>query len=314
MKLKKPKFWDYKKPNYLSNFLYPISKIYELFLKLKSGNKKSIKNIKTICIGNIYLGGTGKTSFAIELMKILNEKKIKACFIKKQYSNQFDEQKLLEKFGKTFVNKSRLEALKEASEKEYKIAIFDDGLQDKDISYDVSFVCFNQQNMFGNGRVIPSGPLRESLDNLNEYKNIVVNGNQKDELNNKSFFSEDLNKLNFYNSTYQLINLNDFNVEDSFIVFSGIGNHNTFLEMLLLNKFKILKDLEYPDHYNYSKMDIDEIISLAKKLNAKILTTEKDYLRLQENLRQNINCVKINLKINQLNEIKNKLDNLYESV
>ena len=84
--------------------------------------------------------------------------------------------------------------------------------------------------------------------------------------------------------------------------------------MLLLNKFKILKDLEYPDHYNYSKMDIDEIISLAKKLNAKILTTEKDYLRLQENLRQNINCVKINLKINQLNEIKNKLDNLYESV
>ena len=84
--------------------------------------------------------------------------------------------------------------------------------------------------------------------------------------------------------------------------------------MLLLNKFKILKDLEYPDHYNYSKMDIDEIISLAKKLNAKILTTEKDYLRLQENLRQNINCVKINLKINQLNEIKNKLDNLYESI
>ena len=168
--------------------------------------------------------------------------------------------------------------------------------------------------MFGNGRIIPSGPLRESLDNLNKYKNIVVNGNQKDEINNKSFFSENLKKLNFYNSTYHFINLNDFNVDDSFIVFSGIGNHNTFLEMLLLNKFKILKDLEYPDHYNYSKMDIDEIISLAKKLNAKILTTEKDYLRLQENLRQNINYVKINLKINQLNEIKNKLDNLYESV
>ena len=76
--------------------------------------------------------------------------------------------------------------------------------------------------MFGNGRVIPSGPLRESLDNLNKYKNIVVNGNQKDELNNKTFFSENLKKLNFYNSTYQPINLNDFNVEDSFIVFSEL--------------------------------------------------------------------------------------------
>ena len=125
MKLKKPKFWDYNKPTTLSNLLYPISKIVELFSKYKINYPKKIKGIKTICIGNIYLGGTGKTSVAIELKKILDEKKIKSCFIKKYYPDQIDEQKLLKKFGETFVNKSRYKALKNAASEDFKIAIFD---------------------------------------------------------------------------------------------------------------------------------------------------------------------------------------------
>jgi Tetraacyldisaccharide-1-P 4''-kinase len=199
MKLKKPKFWDYKKPNFLSNILFPISKFYELILKFQpTKSMRKIDTIKTICVGNIYIGGTGKTSFAIELMKLCKKMQIKACFIKKFYSDQIDEQKLLEKFGKTFVNKSRLQALNEAAKNEFEIAIFDDGLQDKSILYDVSFVCFNGKNMFGNSRLIPSGPLRESLDNLIKYKNVVINGNQNNQFSVKSLFSKSIDKLNFF--------------------------------------------------------------------------------------------------------------------
>ena len=75
MKLKKPKFWDYQKPNFISNLLYPFSKIFEFLTKLNIKTSKKIPNIKTICVGNIYIGGTGKTSFAIALKKFLMKEK-----------------------------------------------------------------------------------------------------------------------------------------------------------------------------------------------------------------------------------------------
>ena len=72
-------------------------------------------------------------------------------FYQKNYPDQIDEQILLSKFGKTFIHNSRIEALKKAILEKYEIAIFDDGLQDKSISYDLSFVCFNKKNLIGNG-------------------------------------------------------------------------------------------------------------------------------------------------------------------
>ena len=84
--------------------------------------------------------------------------------------------------------------------------------------------------------------------------------------------------------------------------------------MLTQNKFKIVKDLEYPDHHSYSKRDIKKILELAKSLNAEILTTEKDYMRIGENFKKEINCIKISLKIDQLKEINNQIKKLYESI
>ena len=64
------------------------------------------------------------------------------------------------------------------------------------------------------------------------------------------------------------------------MVFSGIGNHKTFVSMLKKNNFKILKEIEYADHYKFTK-DLDEIIDSANQLNCKIITTEKDFIRLK---------------------------------
>ena len=72
MNLKKPKFWDYKKPNLISNLLFPLSKLVEIRSNWIKSDKIKFNDIKTICVGNIYLGGTGKTSVAIEIKKILN--------------------------------------------------------------------------------------------------------------------------------------------------------------------------------------------------------------------------------------------------
>jgi len=179
MKLKKPKFWDHKKPSFFSYLLLPFSIILGLITKIKSKPKFSNSKIKTICVGNIYIGGTGKTSLAIKIKEILDKNNIKACFIKKFYPNQTDEQKLLSKNGVLFSNLKRITALNEAIAEGFEVAIFDDGLQDSSIKYDLEIVCFNNLNWIGNGLTLPSGPLRENINNLKSYENVFLNGNEE---------------------------------------------------------------------------------------------------------------------------------------
>ena len=309
MKLNKPQFWDYKKPNIISYILWPISVIIQVihFLKSIMQHKKKYSSIKTICIGNIYLGGTGKTSLSLKIQKILEEKKIKTCFVKKYYPNQIDEQKILEKHGKLFTASNRQTAINEAIEQGYQIAIFDDGLQDFSIDYDLMFVCFNNINWVGNGFTIPAGPLRENPNNLRKYKNLFLNGNNENLENIKEYILRINPTINIYEGRYVALNINEFDKKDKYLAFSGIGNHKTFISMLKINKFDIIKELEFPDHYSYSNDDIKKIISFSKKSNCKIITTEKDYNRLSQNLNKEIKFIKSELEI--VNE-KDFLDNL----
>ena len=312
MKLKKPKFWDHKKPSFFSYLLLPFSIILDLITKIKSKPKFSNSKIKTICVGNIYIGGTGKTSLAIKIKEILDKNNIKACFIKKFYPNQTDEQKLLSKNGTLFSNLNRINALNEAIAEGFEVAIFDDGLQDSSIKYDLAIVCFNNLNWIGNGLTLPSGPLRENINNLKSYENVFLNGNEESLIAIKEQIKKINPNININSGKYTPLNIGEFDKDQNYLVFSGIGNHKTFVEMLKNNKLKIVSDLEYPDHYQYSKKDFDEIIINAKKFNAHIITTEKDYLRL-ENLNKNeIFYVKSSLDISDEKNLTNKLIKLNE--
>jgi tetraacyldisaccharide 4'-kinase len=312
MKLKKPKFWDYKKPSFLSYLLLPFSIILGLIVKIKSKPKFSNSKIKTICVGNIYIGGTGKTSLAIKIKEILDKNNIKACFIKKFYPNQTDEQKLLNKNGALFSNLKRITALDEAISKDFEVAIFDDGLQDSSIKYDLEIVCFNNLNWIGNGLTLPSGPLRESINNLKFYENVFLNGNEESLINIKEHIKKINPNIHINCGKYLPLNINEFDKNQNYLVFSGIGNHKTFIEMLKNNKLKIVSDLEYPDHYQYSKKDFDEIIINAKKYNAYIITTEKDYLRLENFNRNEIFYIKSSLDISDEENLTSKLIKLNE--
>jgi tetraacyldisaccharide 4'-kinase len=312
MKLKKPKFWDHKKPSFFSYLLLPFSIILGLITKIKSKPKFSNSKIKTICVGNIYIGGTGKTSLAIKIKEILDKNNIKACFIKKFYPNQTDEQKLLSKNGVLFSNLKRITALNEAISEGFEVAIFDDGLQDSSIKYDLEIVCFNNLNWIGNGLTLPSGPLRENINNLKSYENVFLNGNEESLIAIKEQIKRINPNININSGKYIPLNIGEFDKDQNYLVFSGIGNHKTFVEMLKNNKLKIVSDLEYPDHYQYSKKDFDEIIINAKKFNAHIITTEKDYLRLENLNRNEIFYVKSSLDISDEKNLTNKLIKLNE--
>ncbi|MDB3876709.1 tetraacyldisaccharide 4'-kinase [Candidatus Pelagibacter ubique] len=312
MKLKKPKFWDYKKPSFFSYLLLPLSITIGLIAKINSKPKYPNSKIKTICVGNIYIGGTGKTSLTIKIKEILDKNNIKACFIKKFYPNQTDEQKLLSKNGALFSNLKRITALDEAISEDFEVAIFDDGLQDNSIKYDMEIVCFNNLNWIGNGLTLPSGPLRESINNLKFYENVFLNGNEESLIAIKNQIKKINPNININSGKYTPLNIGEFDKDQNYLVFSGIGNHKTFVEMLKNNKLKVVSDLEYPDHYQYSKRDFDEIMINAKKFNAHIITTEKDFLRLENFNKNEILYVKSSLEISDEKSLTNKLLKLNE--
>ena len=303
MNLKKPRFWDKKKPNLNAYLLFPIAFFINVVKNLfRKSNKKKFK-IKTICVGNFYVGGTGKTSLSIKIKKLLNERNIKSCFIKKYYKNQIDEQKLLANNGKLFLSSKRIDAVDQAERQNYEIAIIDDGLQDRTIAYDLSFVCFNNINWIGNGMTIPAGPLREKIDNLKNYDHIFLNGNMEDIENLTKEIHKINPNINIHLGKYEPINIDEFNKNNKYFVFSGIGNHQTFVSMIKTNGLKVLKDLEFPDHYAYTTKDINKILSEASNSNCEIITTEKDFLRLNYVNETRIKVMKAELKIIDENKL-----------
>ena len=310
MNIKKPKFWDFKKPNLISYLLIPFTiplLINNFFLNKKN---KKIKEIKSICVGNIYIGGTGKTPSTIKLYEILSKIEPQICTGKKFYSNHEDEKIILEKKTNLICEDNREKIIQIAIKKKQKIIIFDDGLQDKKLDFDLKFVCFEAENWIGNGKLIPAGPLREKISSLKKYDAVFLKDSG---LNNN--FQEIIKNYNqnieVFHTSYQIKNFRNFDLSKKFLVFSGIGNPKNFMNILNKNNFKIIDQIIFSDHYNYKQEDINFIKNRAKKINAEIITTEKDFVKISKFDNENINFLEIELKIENekklINFIKNKI-------
>ena len=316
MNFKKPNFWDKKRPNLLSYLLLPFTipvRINNFILKFK--NIKKTDKIKSICVGNIYVGGTGKTPTTIKIYNIFKKLGQKTVVGKKYYRSQIDEQIILKNKTNIISKKNRNEIIQTAIENNFEIIIFDDGLQDKTLDYDLKIVCFDIETWIGNGFLLPSGPLREKLSSLKKYDVVLL----KNENLKIDIVSREIRKHNpsikIFQTFYEPVNLKNFDINKNYIIFSGIGNPNSFVRILQENNFKIMKQIIFSDHYDYKSKDIKKIKLLAKNLKAKILTTEKDYVKLSEIDRKEIDFLEINLKFknedNFVNYIKLKINEKY---
>ena len=298
MKIFKPKFWDTKNITLVAIILYPVALVLQIInlIKVRLIIAKKFK-VKIICVGNIYLGGTGKTPLAIKLVEILKKINKKSVIIKKFYQNQFDEIELIKKKNKSiFFSKSRIFAINEAIEKKYDTLILDDGFQDHSIFKDLNIICFNENQLIGNGLTIPAGPLRQSLRCLKKCHIIIING--KKNINFEKKIKKINNKINIFYSKYELLNITKFKNKNLF-AFAGIGNPSNFFKFIKEKKLKLKKTQEFPDHYNYSSSELNELTFFAKNNGLHLLTTEKDYLRFKNLKIKNISYLKINLKINK---------------
>ena len=301
MKIIKPLYINEK--NLISYLLIPFT-IFTILINFSKNFliKKKYK-IKTICVGNIYVGGTGKTSLCIQINKILKSK-FKTVFIKKRYFDQLDERKILQNYGRLISDENRGVSLDKAEAKKFNLAILDDGLQDKRIDYDISIACFNSTYGIGNGYLLPAGPLREKLEMLKKYNAIFLIGERK----NKKLLSilKKFNNKIFY-SKYVPINIKNLNRKKNYLFFCGIGNPEEFENTLNKFKFKISKKFIFPDHYSYTNEDLDKIKKIALKNKLEIITTEKDYERLTNNNKKNIKYLKVELQIENFKKFSNFL-------
>ncbi len=301
MKILKPTFWN-KKYHPFAITLLPISLVYQFLFDLKKIFTKQKKfSVPIICVGNIYLGGTGKTPSSIKIFEILRELNMKPVVIKKDYKNHKDEVLLLKKYCETIVCSERSDGITKAIEKKFNVIILDDGYQDFKIKKNISIICFNSQQKLGNGLNIPAGPLRQNLKSLTDCQIIFLNGSK----NNN--FEEELKKynsnLNFLYYKYIPENLNDFK-NKKLIAFAGIGNPENFFELLKINKLNIIKEIKYPDHYDYSAKDLSYLNDLKNKHSGILITTEKDYMRINSENQKNLHYLKIKINFEKQEFLK----------
>ena len=302
--LKAPKFWYQKKDTYLSNSLYPFSLLFRFGTKIRSlVSAKQQSPLPVICIGNIVIGGAGKTPLSLKIGKLLIKAGYRPHFISKGYAGLIkkstlvqswhsatsvgDESILLSKVAPTWIGTDRVNSSKLAKKKGADCLIMDDGFQNPTIQKDFSIIVINSSQEFGNKRVIPSGPLRESIKRgLSRTNLVIVIGEISDELRNNIPSNIPIIEAKF-EIKKENKNFNGQNI----IAFAGIAYPEKFFKSLEEQGGKIIKQITYPDHYIYIENDILSLAETANQTKSILVSTQKDYVRIPKQYRSLVNTL-----------------------
>ena len=159
------------------------------------------------------------------------------------------------------LDKQRSKAIISAEKKEYNLAILDDGFQDYSIKKNLNILCFNSNQFIGNGMTLPSGPLRESLSAFKRTQIVLINGNKNVPFEDKILSTS--NKVKIFYSKYLPENIEEFRKKNLF-AFAGIGNPSNFFKLLSDNNLNVHTKLSFPDHYKFSKSEIQKMVDEAE--------------------------------------------------
>ena len=313
--MKAPKFWQ--KKHLISYFLLPISKLYQLICYIKNIIiKKKEYDIPIICVGNLVVGGAGKTPIAIEIGLILKELGVIFTYLSKGYKGNLkttlvdnikhsstqvgDEPLLLAEISDVMVSKNYIVGVnKIIQNNKNKLIVMDDGLQNLSFSKDLNILVIDGYYGIGNGFILPSGPLREDVSIGIKKSNIIIIIGQ-DKHNIKS-----LCKSKTVISAY--IEILPYKKSKNLVAFCGIGRPSKFFYSLEESGYNLLKKISYTDHYNYTYKDLDHMILLSRTLEAKLVTTKKDWVRLDQKYKKIIDYIDMRIIIENKNLLKDKI-------
>lgn len=288
--MKTPK-WFLKK-NLIALMLLPVSEIYYMVSRMvfRMRARHPLKSRRPIiCVGNILAGGVGKTPIVRQIAEFLDAPVVMRGYKKSNATNNIgDEALMLSRDGllvHTGDRKSNIILLNK--QKSDTPIVMDDGFQNPSIKKDISVIVVDEEFGFGNGFLLPAGPKRERVSALRRADAIIVikspNGGRKNVLLPAGvpvFYAENTT-ISPYKSNQKLV------------AFAGIGYPEKFFRRLE----NVVKRVSYPDHYQYTDADIKKLRDLAAKMDARLVTTEKDWVRLSADAQNDIKFAKLDTKI-----------------
>ena len=113
-------------------------------------------------------------------------------------------------------------------------------------------------------------------------------------------------QIKIYYTKYEAQNIEEFK-NKKVVSFAGIGNPINFFNLLNKHKINIIEKISFPDHYNYSEKELENLIEKSKRNNAILITTEKDYFRIDEKYKTNIKYLRIKVKMEKEKEFVEEL-------
>lgn len=302
MIFKTPSFWyqPWDKVSSLVRILAPLGNVYGYAGKWRMRAIKPYKaRIPVICIGNIVAGGSGKTPTALALMDLIKTRGLaqNPCFLTKGYGGRLkgpvyvsqqsyedvgDESLLLARMAPVIVAKDRKQGAQLAEKSGHDMIVMDDGFQNPALHKDVSFVVVDGVTGFGNGYLIPFGPLREKIsDGLARAKAII--------------------KIGGNTSLHTAAPVIDAHIESTcdlppgtkIFGFCGLGQPDKFRQSLIDAGLDVRGFKSFADHHPYTMTDLKNLHAEAFDYKAHLITTEKDLCRLPS--AENIHIFKIKL-------------------
>ncbi|MEQ8505085.1 MAG: tetraacyldisaccharide 4'-kinase [Rhodospirillales bacterium] len=313
--MKAPGFWYAPGNSVLGAVLSPLGLIYGWATALRQRGKTPFDpGVPVVCVGNLTAGGAGKTPVVLDIARRLSAKGLKPHVISRGYggaqgdaprhvnkeqdsaADVGDEPLMMAATVPVWVGSDRPQAARAAVQDGAGVLILDDGFQDPSLVKTVSLVVADGRFGFGNGFMIPAGPLRETLAaGLARADGLIVLGPDAWGVADaaRRFGPAGLSLV--AGRVRPGAEIDDF-AGSLGLAFAGIGQPDKFFQTLRDHGCRLAATQAFPDHHAYSAMEIDGLRRRAKDLKARLLTTEKDWVRIPEDRRDGIEALTITLE------------------
>jgi tetraacyldisaccharide 4'-kinase len=324
---KTPQFW-LQKNSLISLILLPLSLLYKIGFLLKKNLVKTQKvDLPIICIGNIIAGGAGKTPVALALGEIFKQNNFEFCYLTRGYKSKNnkvlmienpcqldvkevgDEAKLLAEIAPTCVAKNRYLGYQKIREnKKFQAIIMDDGLQNFQLEYDIKILVIDSKIAFGNKRLIPSGPMRQSLAEVAKNIDLFVIIGQKNMQIEEEILQQN-SQAKILSAQIFASNLDKF-INKNIVAFCGIAYPQKFFDFVKNIGLNLVETNIFADHYNYKNEDLERLYQESLAKNLKLITTKKDWVKFPKNFQEKIDYLDIKLDFDDKILVKNLLEKI----